>query len=493
MASIEVNVGLSEEQSMKRQMMVVRGAMFMSLVVLATAGLPARAQYAGGSGTADDPYLVTTAEQLNAIGFREEDWSKHFRLTADIDMNDLGETPVNLIPNFKGVFDGNDHTIANLTYLVKDDDSPPEMPYVWCIGLFRIVGGVDALVKDLGLIDPDVRPDPNCTRQVRSVGTLVGMLSQGWVRNCYVEGGKVLGYNSVGGLVGECRDDGAVSDSWSSAEVSGENGIGGVVGGGHFMASIWLCHARGRVSGRANIGGLVGGWSKDCMIEDCFTTGIVTGNQAGGLVGNLAGRVSHCYSTASVSGGSILGGLAGINSGLIRTSWAGGEVAGGSTAGGLVGWSMIGDGFFVPFFDTTVADCYTIGAVRGENVVGGLIGHNAGTVLRCYARGAVAKSRGSAIAGGLVAMDDFVPEWDVRGCFWDMTTSGVEVSDGGTGLTTAQMQDAAVYLDVGWDFVGETANGTEDLWKMSVAEPSYPKLAWEPAPADDPTDPNGID
>jgi hypothetical protein len=352
-----------------------------------------------------------------------------------------------------------------------------------------MLGGKDALVKDLGLINPDLRPDPDCTRQVRSVGALVGMLSQGWVRNCRVEGGRVLGYSSVGGLVGECRDNGAVSDSWSSTEVSGENGIGGLVGNGHTVAEIWLCHARARVSGQVNVGGLVGGWSKDCLAEDCFTTGIVTGKQAGGLVGNIGGSVSRCHSTARVSGDYLLGGLAGMNSGLIIASWAGGEVTGGSTVGGLVGWSMIGDGVFVPYFDTTVADSYASGAVRGESVVGGLIGHNEGTLLRCYSVGTVTGSKDDSILGGLVATDKFVPEWDILGCFWDTTTSGVDVSEGGTGMTAAQMHDLAIYLGAGWDFVGETTNGTEDLWTMAGDGPTYPKLAWEEAPADDPVDP----
>ena len=45
-------------------------------------------------------------------------------------MNDLGATPVNLIPTFQGVFDGNDHTIANLIYRVKDEDSPARVTSV---------------------------------------------------------------------------------------------------------------------------------------------------------------------------------------------------------------------------------------------------------------------------------------------------------------------------------------------------------------------------
>ncbi len=468
---------------MNRQTKYVRWAICTLLIVPATAGRPAWARYAGGSGTADDPYQIETAEQLNTIGLYPEDCDKHFRLTADIDMNDLAGAKVNLITAFKGVFDGNDHTIANLTYLAKDEDGPPDMPYVWGIGLFRAMLGMDALVENLGLIHPDLRPTPTCTKEVRSVGALVGILSQGWVRNCYVEGGQVLGHSSVGGLVGECRDNGAVSDSWSSAEVSGDSGIGGLVGGGHSAASVWQCHARARVSGRVNVGGLVGGCSRECSIEDCYTTGTVTATQqAGGLVGNLGGSVANCYSTASVSGGSMLGGLVGINTGLIRTSRAGGDVMGGSTVGGLVGLCMIGDGFFVPYFDTTVVDSYATGAVRGENVVAGLVASNQGTVLRCYAAGPVTVSKANGIVGGLVASDKFVPAWDVRDSFWDMTTSGVMASDGGTGKTTAEMQNPATYIVAGWDFAGETANGTEDLWKMTADQPAYPKLAWEEGP-----------
>jgi hypothetical protein len=488
-----VIIRLFRGTGMNRQTQHVRRVVLTFLVVLAAASRPARAQYAGGSGTADDPYLIETAEQLNAIGLHADDWDKHFRLTADIDMNDLAGAKVNLITNFKGVFDGNDHTIANLTYLAKDEDGPPGLPYVWGIGLFRAIMGTDALVQNLGLINPDVRPDPTCTKEVRSVGALAGMLAQGWVRNCHVEGGRVVGSSHVGGLVGECSYSAAVWQSWSDTEVSGDSVVGGLIGDCHRPSDIWRCHARARVSGRANIGGLVGGSARESTIEDCFTTGTVTAQlQGGGLAGSVSGSVSHCYSTARVSGNATLGGLAGINWGLIRTSWAGGDVAGVSTVGGLVGLCMIGDGYYVPYFDTTVADSYATGAVRGERVVAGLVAHNYGTVLRCYAAGAVTASKANAVVGGLVAVDQFNPAWDVRSCFWDTTTSGVLVSDGGTGIPTAAMQDPATYTAAGWDFAGEIANGTDDLWKMSEDVPTYPKLAWEEPPAPGPAIPNGV-
>jgi len=66
----------------------------------------------------------------------------------------------------------------------------------------------------------------------------------------------------------------------------------------------------------------------------------------------------------------------------------------------------------------------------------------------------------------------------VLNSFWDTTTSGRDASDGGTGLTTAQMQTATTFLNAGWDFVGETKNGTADIWWINEGK-DYPRLWWE--------------
>ena len=52
------------------------------------------------------------------------------------------------------------------------------------------------------------------------------------------------------------------------------------------------------------------------------------------------------------------------------------------------------------------------------------------------------------------------------------------VCDGGRGKTTAEMQTAKTFLDAGWDFVDETANGTEDIWWILEGK-DYPRLWWE--------------
>jgi hypothetical protein len=65
--------------------------------------------------------------------------------------------------------------------------------------------------------------------------------------------------------------------------------------------------------------------------------------------------------------------------------------------------------------------------------------------------------------------------------FWDIETSGSTVSlDGGAGKTTAEMQKVQTFLDAAWDFVGETANGTEDIWWIDEGK-DYPRLWWEAA------------
>jgi len=72
----------------------------------------------------------------------------------------------------------------------------------------------------------------------------------------------------------------------------------------------------------------------------------------------------------------------------------------------------------------------------------------------------------------------------VGDCFWDIQTSGQAASAGGTGKTTAEMQTASTFLDAGWDFVDETANGMEDIWWIDEGK-DYPRLWWERVLGDD--------
>jgi len=225
-------------------------------------------------------------------------------------------------------------------------------------------------------------------------------------------------------------------------------------------------------------GTFVGGLAacNEGAIENCHVTGEVAGNHCvGGLVGqNDRGHVYDCSSTALVSGNRHVGGLVGYSDGqgTIHRSFATGPVFSGpnevGVTGGLVGVMVGGD----------VNDCYAQGDVESNKEVGGLIGRCHGATIRhSYATGRVT---GGTDVGGLVGL---CMECTIEDCLWDIDTSEMIVSCGGTGLITAEMQIAATFLDAGWDFVGETDNGVEDIWWILEGR-DYPRLWWE-LPADD--------
>ncbi len=376
-------------------------------VVICCCSLPAQAKYGGGTGGPNDPYLIFDANQMNAIGADSNNWDKHFKLMADVDLGSYTGTAFNIIgyrvsssdnKPFTGVFDGSGQTISNFTYASTGRSS---------IGLFGYVDDPNAEIKNLGLIGPNVDAGTG-----GGVGSLVGSLHSGTITNCYVEGGSVAGANYVGGLVGY-------------------NDYG-------------------------------------CSITNCYSTGSATAEQfVGGLVGVNNGSISNCYSTGDVSGtGNSVGGLVGYNWGTITNCYSVGDVSGEWFVSGLVGRNRYG----------AITNCYSTGSVTAEQFVGGLVGYNNnyGTISNCYSSGTVS---GDERVGGLVGENDGT----VSASFWDIQTTQQATSAGGTGKTTAQMQDANTFLDAAWDFVGEFANGSSDEW----AEPAvggYMVLWWQLSP-----------
>jgi len=68
--------------------------------------------YSGGTGDPNDPYQIADVADFNQLTLDDPNWNKSFILTADVNLAGETLTPVG---NFTGVFDGNGHTISNLT------------------------------------------------------------------------------------------------------------------------------------------------------------------------------------------------------------------------------------------------------------------------------------------------------------------------------------------------------------------------------------------
>lgn len=235
------------------------------------------------------------------------------------------------------------------------------------------------------------------------------------------------------------------------------------------------------MTGRSNVGGLAG--QNYGTITDCDVAGRATGNSnyAGGLAGRNLGTITGCCGQVAVTatGSSIyVGGLAGNNTSIIKNSCALGTVSGNGEVGGLTGRSS-----------GTIASCYAAGAVNANSSVGGLVGYiSGGSVNTCYSAGPV---DGNSNVGGLIGYKSS-GSVDDSNTFWDVNTSDCNSSAGGTGKTTAEMKTLSTFTSTGWDFLGETVNGTEDSWRMCVDGLEYPKFSWQ-FPLDDFACPDGVD
>jgi len=287
----------------------------ISLLVLSIffSTLTAQAKYGEGSGTADEPYLIETAEQLNAIGANPADWDKYFKLIADIDLSDFTGATFNIIgqwvawgsPNnepFAGIFDGNGKTISNFSYNSTNEDG---------IGLFAYVRG---RVQNLQLVNPKIITNG------WNAGSLVGYLEKGKIINCHAKNAEVSGGFYVGGLVG--TNDGTISHCFTSGQVSGDTFVGGLVG---LLGDglVTICYSTAAVSGNQSIGGLVGITDNEfSTISDSYAIGAVSGNvYVGGLAGLLQqGAAAKCYSAGKVSGIQYVGGFVGYM-GILATVW----------------------------------------------------------------------------------------------------------------------------------------------------------------------------
>jgi hypothetical protein len=460
--------------------------MFLAAALLVTvfAVVPGNvsAQFAGGSGTLEDPYQISDVYQLQDI---DTDLNAHYILVNDIDASDTstwnfgaGFDPIgDGYPNpFTGTFNGNGYTIDGL-YIYR--------PGVSYVGLFSFIQS--ATIQNVVLENIDVTGNNN-------VGGLVGYSGSASISYSSADG-DMRGSWTVGGLVGRSVSS-SITNSRATGTASGSNSmIGGLVGL-NYLGSILDSHTRCSVSGNDFLGGLVGYTEGHTTISNSHATGSVTGTgfytfKAGGLVGfnGYFSTISNSYAKGSVSGSGYnsyyLGGLVGLNEkSTILDSYATGSVSGLYNLGGLVGMSHI---------YSSISNSYATGSVTSSGsftyYAAGLVGYNGqySSISNSYATGSIGGPGISSYwVGGLVG-DDYIGS--ITNSFWDTETTGQVLSDGGTGKSTEEMKDVATFtetdtigLDTPWDFVGNPYDdtGTDDLWDIDgIHNNGYPYFSWQ--------------
>jgi hypothetical protein len=274
------------------------------------------------------------------------------------------------------------------------------------------------------------------------------------------------GYDKWVGLFGLVTNH-VINVNMVNANVNCACPEGGILAGEIFDGVIAGCHVSGRIQcGGGEFGGLLGvghGSLYDCSADVNLQIDEKTYiYDVGGLVGAMSGDISNCRSSGLISAnarGIQSCGLGGLVGRCDRDSWGRNAIISDSYSNAVcVSFNPhYGDPGYVQ--DTT-------------SCLGGLLGHGAATITRCYAAGSVSGTMPN--QGGLVGL---LAGTSVIDSFWDINATGQNSSSGGgTGLSTAEMQTESTFLDAGWDFVGETRNGTEDIWDIAPSH-GYPVFA----------------
>ena len=268
--------------------------------------------FAGGDGTQENPYKVSTPEQLDAV---RNDLTAHYIQINDIDMSDWGnwepigcvtsiwggaiggsnyEAPIINAEYFEGVYDGNNYSIIDLT--IKNNDVSVTKD---CFGLFA--GLNKATIKNLTLnnISYNINKETtdyssywenqSCTFSL-SVGGISGRCSSSSISNCSVSG-KINVIN--------CSD----------AYVGGIAGIGDEIVSCNSNVAMYIDankDSRYEKDSTVSCGGIIG-YSTGSKISNCTNFGNVNSTAGyyivcGGISGQQYGEIEKSKNYANISG-----------------------------------------------------------------------------------------------------------------------------------------------------------------------------------------------
>lgn len=222
----------------------------------------------------------------------------------------------------------------------------------------------------------------------------------------------------------------------------------------------------------ANFGGTLNGNGNsivglDINRPDRTNTGLFSDILASGSVSNLTVLAPSIKGATST--GALTGQLAGT---LSQIAIEGGQVEGTVSVGGLVGSTVSG---------ALLQNSYSLAVLSGDGTVGGLIGFNAtgATVQFAYAAGEV-NATGIEHIGGFIGQVEN-PN-DITASFHDAVATQQPTTL--FAVNPWELRARSLFERSGWDLIGETENGTADVWNIGIGTTvTYPYLnAMPPTP-----------
>jgi len=389
--------------------------------------------FAGGSGTADDPYQIENGAQLAKLGETRYN-DRHFVQIADIYLNDTSEyetwsesvSPSNIWPllYFDGEYDGAGYCIDGLY-----QKSVPEYA-----GLFSQVGP-DGEIRNVHVTNAFIHGED-------TVGGIVGSFSGDTIDSCSFSG-KVIGTSGkAGGITAEWT--GGMAGLWRKIRncvnygsiSSVEDGAGGIVGSNvNKLGDIEGCTNYGNVTGLFASGIGYGYKIADCSnygsvtaqgeadgigysiktITNCHNYGDIKGRSASGITKAFPDKISNCTNNGAVTAKGKATGIGDVDFSIIncrntgKITSTGGRAAGISlgadevidccneaTVTGAEGAYGIGRGI------KNIADCINQGNVTASNSYADVTGIGSGTTIKnCSNFGNIIGESSSSVACGI--------------------------------------------------------------------------------------------
>ena len=316
-----------------------------------------------GSGTTEDPYTITSCNDLSVV---QSHLGSSFILTRDLDCTSFGNDVIigdtEGMQSFYGTFDGQGYSIK-----IAIDEPSIGGSYTFSTGLFSFAS--NAVIKNLTIAAGST------VNGGLNVGGLVGVAVDSEITNVTSHAdvtanlvGDFMGIQlfGTGGVVGTSLGT-AIYGSSSDGNINSDLIAGGIVGtimgydniswSSSYVKNSW---SSAHIVGDLGLGGIVGYVGTSAVISDDYFTGMISTDNAGGIYG--------------LSGG--FGGILGFSAGnvLIQNTYSSGRMDSGvedlDPSGGIVGSTVSGG----TDPSLTINNSWSVMRLRGSSALGGVLG-----------------------------------------------------------------------------------------------------------------------
>src|SRR5574344_1417570 len=272
---------------------------FLALVCVVT-----QAMAMTGSGTAADPYLISSAADL--VTFRDTYINNNAKtaacakLTADIDLSTVCSATlgtnwhsIGVTYPYTGTFDGDGHTVSNI-YIKMSGTLDAT---VGSGGLFHHVSGT---VKNVKIKNPYIWEDIS-SGGPDAAGLCYTLNLGGLIDNCSVDGGTFYtGASTYSGMV--CYNYGTIKNCTNNSGYSGMGKVqGGIVANNGSTGVVSSCVNNADMTFSSQFDNLYAGivGQNDGIVEDCINNGKMyckNTTRIAGIVNANNGTVRNCLS-----------------------------------------------------------------------------------------------------------------------------------------------------------------------------------------------------